>query len=239
MSIIVPIESKLRHLPANILPRQRVIFDGIRYAAEVAEFSFEKLCDSLFATSKNYDQGVKSFVEPFHFAWAFVDSVNRIRPLLSMLPRAESSPEVQAFLSATDEARSLRDNIQHLYGRADRVASLRSPAWGVITWVYVVTEVPPLVESHVLVSGMIHDSRHELENPIGKAIVPPLDLVRLKTEEYSIYQKTTLRHVETIVRYLETIIGEQSAGIPDTGSDLHAKMTFDYKGPIPQDGPTI
>ena len=88
-----------------------------------------------------------------------------------------------------------------------------------------------------MVAGMIHDSRHELENPIGKTIVPPLDLVRLKAEEHSIYHKTTLQHVETIVRYLETIIGEQSAGIPDSGSDLHSKLTFDYKGPVRPERP--
>lgn len=71
-------DSPLRLLPRDLDARQSLIFDGIRYAAEMADLAYGRLRLELVQLSTCAESGGQpsSFTPVFCDAWTIVDSAN-------------------------------------------------------------------------------------------------------------------------------------------------------------------
>jgi hypothetical protein len=228
MSNLLPEDSPRKNLPSTIDPKQRVVLDGIRYSIEIAELSFNRLFDALLELSKRPDDPHGTFVEPFLYAWSFIDATSRMRSLLPFVPEYESSPEILCFISETEGIRSLRDNIQHLNDRIDKFAGIKLPPWGAITWFFVVQDSPLVVRNHIIGAGTLFASEHKMVLPIGKLVHPPLDLIRLDADGAEVYLREILDQVKLVSQHLSILFRQQAAEGPQTGSDFHWNMTMEY-----------
>jgi len=119
---------------------QALFLDGIRHASELGEMAYDRLMASLEAIARRHHEGnrVEDVTEPFLYAWAFVDAVDRLRQLVKMapgfttVPRSDGEP---GFLALTEDIRSVRNVSDHLGQRADYVVASNGAALGVLQWV--------------------------------------------------------------------------------------------------------
>ncbi|KJS82607.1 MAG: hypothetical protein JM58_14730 [Peptococcaceae bacterium BICA1-8] len=86
--MIIGDDSPLRHLPSVLNPRQILLLDGIRYSVDMADIAYTRLFNSLTYVSINHNSkefDFSIFSHAFLDAWSVIDSVNRMRSLLSNL----------------------------------------------------------------------------------------------------------------------------------------------------------
>jgi len=133
--MLIAQDSPLLRLPTQLNPKQTLFFDGIRHAAELADYAYTRLVESLtkiaVAASQREAQG--SYTAPFLDAWAVVDSIDRLRGLLRLAPGVTSIPRSDGqpgFSEKTQVIRDLRNVADHIAERADYVIAEKSPALG-------------------------------------------------------------------------------------------------------------
>ena len=145
-------DSILRQLPPGLNRKQAFFFDGIRHAAEIVWFAYSRLQSTLtdlaFERVAPIDYA-PVFTSAFLDAWAIVDSIDRLRSLLNLVPvpkapRSESDP--LSFDVVTADLRNLRNVADHLAQRADYVLANKTAALGVLSWVTILdSELPKIV----------------------------------------------------------------------------------------------
>ena len=225
MNRIIEADSALRRLPSNLAPRHRALLDGIRFSAEMCELAFERLIDSLVKISqeRSADGVLGGFAAPFSDAWTMIDAVNRMRPLTERLPGANRGDVTAAFMAATARVYTLRNAVQHLHGRLDKIAADKLPTWGTITWLSAMGS-PPRFRMHVLVPGAMFQGEHALENPTGLAIRAPLDHVRLRAHGAIVTITDLPLAVRRLISFLEGQITYQFKDVPTSGSDTYIEV---------------
>ncbi len=222
MHALVSEASQLRRLPANLEPRQRALFDGVRFSVDMAELALDRLLSALPLTPGV--DALAGHVAPFCDAWTLVDAVNRIRPLLRAIPKAEHSNDVQDFLASTEDVYRLRNCVQHLHGRLDKLAADNLPAWGVITWVTLKDPSKEILILHTLLAGSVFDGSLPVENPIGQPLRVPIDLVRLHAHGEVVTLTALPEILHKIVISLEKQLEKQFPVGPKTGEGLYVTM---------------
>jgi hypothetical protein len=160
-------------LPGSIEPRQALWLDGVLTSIEMAKVSYRRLQSSLVA-----EQSVDRAAEVSLDAWALVDTLNRLRVLISRLPGLRTkSPGAQLIVRALKPVQDLRNAVQHMDGEIGPLSSAKLPLWGAIAWVQ--RNDDGLV-SRTLLAGVwldpmnvrmnvpaIHPVRREIESPVG------------------------------------------------------------------------
>jgi hypothetical protein len=228
MGSLVGTTSPLRGLPANLEPRQRVLFDGVRFAIDMAELTFDRLVDALLRISQDgkADNVPGGFGAPFCDAWTVIDSVNRIRPLLLSIPGAKDALPVQHFIQKTEDVYRLRNRVQHLHGRLDKLAADKLPTWGIITWVTVADPASFTGHVHAIVAGSVFDTEHVMENPVGSTIRVPLDLVKLRAHGEVVALTSIPAILQELVSFLEGQLRRQFNDVPVAASDVYLRLEF-------------
>ena len=86
--ILIPDDSPIRRLPDDFSREQALIFDGIRYAAEMADLAYWRLFDLLEEMSflPSDQLTTRQIAAAMLDVWSIVDSVNRLRDLLKEVP---------------------------------------------------------------------------------------------------------------------------------------------------------
>jgi hypothetical protein len=136
--MIIERDSPIYHLPQSIDLTQALYLDGIRFAIEMIDLSFTRLQETLWYLStqqqgKNLDTAITAAL---HDSWSIVDSVDRLRELLKLLPGMSTadSPGLAEFIDATEDIRLLRNTVQHLHRLMPMLVSKKIPVWGVLSW---------------------------------------------------------------------------------------------------------
>ena len=231
---IISKESPLRRLPEAIEPRQRVIFDGVRYAAQTIGRSYSRLVAALsdFSVKRGDSETPMPFTEAFTDAWSLIDATHRLRPLILKISNAEAIPEVSAFKHATKNVYALRNKIQHFDGAFEWLVSRKEDVWGTITWVTVVPPELPKVGLHAIAAGsMFSDRNVPIENPCGKILKYDQNhnsIVRVTLHAYGleILLDGIMDSLKQLVASLERCIALQSDGVSHMGSDAYFSVTF-------------
>lgn len=234
MTRLIENNSPFRKLPAELDIRQRLVFDGIRYSVEMADLAYMRLRKCLVKVSEsNKLSEAPDFVvaAALSDAWTIVDTMHRLRGLLKLFPDSSSSELVAEFLSASESIRDLRNSVQHLHARFDKLVKDRLPTWGWITWV-TMTE-----ESHCHVHALVPGSLDRLsglgiENPGGKEVTAPIDLISLKAHGYVVSLSALHNEVRALVQNLEIILRDQFDGHRTLGADLHLVMKLKASAPV-------
>lgn len=138
--VLIPDDSLLRRLRDDFSREQVLIFDGIRYAAEMADIAYWRLFDLLQEMSSlhNTELTTRQIAIAMLDVWSVVDSVHRLRDLLNDLPGVPKKTWFDLFLKRTQNVADLRDAIQHQVGKSRaRIQSLVANAeqiWGFLSW---------------------------------------------------------------------------------------------------------
>jgi hypothetical protein len=136
---LIPPDSPLLKVPANVDRRTVLFLDGIRYSLHVFDLTAARLTSALQLLSDD-DQPTEELATRIALAisdaWLLVDVVHRLRELLQQLPRLKKKePTLQVFLRQTASIEPLRHFVQHFRTGIDTYAATGMPVWGTLAWV--------------------------------------------------------------------------------------------------------
>lgn len=222
--MIISNDSPLRRIPSQIDRRQILSFDGIRYSIEMADLAHSRLQEILLeiAQSSSHPEP-ESFYYPSVIldAWSIVDSVNRLRGLLSQTPGLKQNlPFLVSFMKKTIEVENLRNAVQHLNQQIRKLVDLNLPVWGALSWTIMLDPEFKGVRCCTLIAGTLSDGEHPLVNPLGKNFYPPVDHITLEASQYSVCLSNIMRDVQKLAHSLEETLIEQFRDLPHVGRDV-------------------
>lgn len=138
--LLVPPNSPLRLVPDSLDRRSVLFLDGIRYCLHIFDLSLTRLVIALKTLSTDLDgagQAPDQIASAISDAWTMIDSVHRLRELLSQAPGLKKSePELQIFLRGTHDIEGLRHFYQHFRNEIDFFVSAGMPLWGTLSWIH-------------------------------------------------------------------------------------------------------
>jgi hypothetical protein len=163
-------------------------------------------------------------------AWSFVDSVDRFRSLIQLVPNArirEPREGEVPYLVRTEVIRSLRNLNDHVATRVDHILSSRLPVLGVLKWFTVLDVERGRVATSVLQPGTIFDSTTMVLIPFGKELRVPVSGVQLSAgahlAELDDVYAACAKCIAEIESSLEASLVAQGAAV---GSPPGADMLF-------------
>ena len=226
-----PTMSLLRRLPPGLPKKQALFLDGLRHASDIAEFAYDRLCQTLTAVASSKDPrpvDEKTFTSAFVDAWAIVDSVDRFRSLWQLLPGRIDPPEKppqQSFGELTKPIRDLRNVADHLAQRSDYVVSTGGTALGVLTWCTREANVEGAVATCALIPGTRNWESVKFVNPADDPLfVGPTAMIRLSAGEHvgdlSAVMPILAARVVDLEAALEQAFREGGVAGEQAGSDI-------------------
>lgn len=133
--LTIPEDSPLRKPPAAFSRKQVIILDGIRYAAEMADIAYERLCLTLQEMAAALTEPlVRDNATAMLDAWSIVDSSHRFRDLIANLPGVANSAWKRNLRDHTSDVDALRDRVQHQLGEIDGLVENGGQLWGYLSW---------------------------------------------------------------------------------------------------------
>ncbi len=239
MPSLVSRDSRIRKLPANINPRHQAILDAIRYSCDMAGLAFHRLEKSLEFLSANEvpEREAPGFVSAFADAWMLIDAASRLRPLATMLPGSKELLSVQNLLTATGDVRELRNRVQHLNARIDRLVSQKESVWGSLSWVLLDVGAEPIgVAQHIIVSGTVRKHFAKLPSPSGLTYYSQLDRITLRAHDLEVQLHEVMDAIAVYLIELERIVGPQlERGEGGSLTDVHAILEGCFPGESPSE----
>lgn len=227
-------DSVLRNLPSGLNPKQALVIDGLRHAAEIANLAYRRLQQTLTQISVSVEDDpneVHWYTAAFLDVWSFVDAIDRFRSLWTALPTVLGKPaeaELDSFSRQTQDIRNLRNVADHIATRADYVVAHKGTALGILHWITV--SQPESNEGFmcVLVPGTATARKVEHRTfSAAQRIELPSGFIRLSAGEYEADISAVLPHLERRVRELEAEIARHvSAPSPKAEADILIKLTF-------------
>lgn len=232
-------DSPLRRLPTALIPGQVMFFNAIRFSVEVLDAAMTSLRPGLYRlATEDEEQQTGMYPAVMMLAWSVTDSANRLRVLLESVRRLGwivGGPLFKARLRKLDEARALRDAVQHLDDHIKRALAedLMSPAWGSLAWAALVAgdDGSPSGEafSCILVPGSVTATTLPAVIPAGREFRSLVDLIELESFGARVSLSELEITVEKLVSELEENLREQFAGYDETtGSDLLLKLVIKF-----------
>jgi hypothetical protein len=228
--MLIPPDSSLLRIPANLKNNQRLFIDGIRYSVQMFEVAYNRISSTL-TTLHGEDEASTpyAFAHIFLDAWSMVDNINRIRELIDHMPGMSKGPIIKTFLRTTKDFNKLRNAHQHLKGEYATDNSSLAP-WGTVTWIEVSNEdlMNNRIKSHILIAGANVTAEYIVINPLGKRIKLPVDCISLSGFGFSVSLSDAFLSVERLTHGVEAswkqAIEQYSKDC--LGSDTHLYATI-------------
>lgn len=229
--MIVTHDSSLGSLPDNIDSKQRVILDGIFYAFRMIDLAMNRLAAVLDdITNKNDDKNHMyfCFTAAYSDAWSIINSIHIIRELVPKFDLERKSDEIKDFLIRTEDASLLRNRINHLKGRSERLANKNQTTWGEIRWAMV--DESRSITTHLISAGAVIEGTKNLENPLDKEVSTGVNLISLDAHGKTIYFNDYIDKTRVIAKKLEQMISKYSEDVSCSPSDTHFSLEIHSKG---------
>ena len=210
--ILITDDSPIRKLPDDFSREQTLIFDGLRYAAEMADVAYWRLFDLLTEISALPDDKLttRQIAAAMLDVWSIVDSVNRFRDLLRQAPGVRHDVWWELFMRRTKEIDALRNDIQHQIGK-QRLQSLVTNAgqiWGFLSWAEI-RNGRYTGNWHMMSPGAVYQNDHWIyAGPSLPAEPLPFGRIRLQAYGHDVY-------LGKIIKAVQAVIGELSKAIED------------------------
>lgn len=169
-------DSPLLRLPLGLVPDQKVMFDGIRHAAEISWLAFRRLDSALtwLVDAPVDDPGRKDVITAAYLdAWSLVDAIDRFRSLWKILPRDNSAPPpgVVTFGEISQAVRDVRNVTDHLATRISYVVAKGNPTMGALTWVTFDSGSKTHFKTCMLTAGTAREGTWHAVNPAGLKVI--------------------------------------------------------------------
>jgi len=220
--MIVGPDSSLRKIPTALVRKQALFIEGIRFSIEMADLAHRRLLTILPLLTKmeNVSQEAPSGVSAMLDAWSIVDSLHRLRGLVTHMPNIEKrnrAPSIRAFFDATDKVTELRNTIQHLDTTIPGIVDDQNWAvLGSLTW-GVVDPSTDQITSSCFMPGAPLGSR-SLINPLNRPKWHvPVDGITLERSGVSLCLSDAMRSVERLTKSLEEALTNSLDQLPHQG----------------------
>lgn len=206
--------------------------DAMRYAAEMVELSYARLCDELLAIVHEDDEGRhrRLSIEALHDAWAIIDSADRLRSLICTA-KFFHDEDRKAFGDNMRSVRELRNTVQHLSGKIANLASQQWPVWGSLSW-FEWTEPPHKGRTCLLAAGSRVTRRAEVaQEPREGDYVPGLSEVTLTSGGIEVSLRTVRENVIQFAAALEQGVKDEHANEPAKRfvADVFVSVDVDFR----------
>lgn len=204
-------DSALRRLPVKVARDQALFFDGIRFCAQMAALSYERLLGDLARLSRPKEQDSAPLNErvltaAVSDAWTIVDVVNRLRSLTAQMPGLKKkSPGVQLFLQRTDAVEPLRNFVQHINNEIKPLAKTGVPLLGFLQW------VATMGDSHhargfLLYAGTVTTFTQDVEFSKVESPDGTVGQVRLVAAETTLVLKSIVNEAVNLATFCESVL---------------------------------
>lgn len=121
------IPSELKNIPPDLDKKEPFFLDGLRHSAQIAEFSYQQLLPILTNLAVNRDKPLNTdFTPAFHYAWSFVDAIDRFSSLWKLQPnkyKVDSPYSPATINSRYSNVRNIRNVSDHLAQRYQYIIS--------------------------------------------------------------------------------------------------------------------
>jgi hypothetical protein len=231
---MISADSLLKNLPTALDRKQALYLDGIRHSAEIGALAYNRLKLTLtnIARMETHPEG-HEFTEAFLDAWSVVDAIDRFRALWKLQPFADNLPLNELGETIDQEFRGVRDlrNLaDHLAQRVDYVLSKNGTALGSLKWLTMLENGD--FRGCIIVPGTFRPTEVHFSYPIGKTIEVPTGFIVLSAAGYSTVLGEALASMESHIRTIENLLGNELdkhglRGSP-AGADLLFRATIDF-----------
>lgn len=211
--MIIRSDSVLRRIPIALSRRQALFIEGIRFSIEMADLAHRRLRETLPKLTKMEDspEEVPATVSAMLDAWSIVDSLHRLRGLVTHMPGIKNRnriPPIRAFVEATEKVPDLRNTVQHLDSTIPGVIHDRNWAvLGSLSWGIIDPDANQLTASSFL-PGMPVGSR-PLINPLDRRLWHvPVDSITVERNGVAVCLSDAMRTVESLAKALERMLAQ-------------------------------
>ncbi len=210
--MLLTFNSPLRNLPASLDQKQALFFSGIRLSLDMIEQAYshlEKLCQLLLLQETLENQSLQ-LASSYSAAWSLIDSMHRLQILLKQLPGfKQKSPPFQVLYRKMNDVENVRNLMQHLDKEITGLISSNSSLCGSLSWLHIKDTESGVVESCITTNGAQNNEMHEIINPIGMELRPPIDHITLTLGAQRVNFSEIYRAVADFVFKLESILAPQ------------------------------
>jgi len=249
--MIIKDDSPLRRIP-TVLAREQVLFiDGIRYGISMADYAYARLCMAVDRITQHFISGEQSGKAvpnadaeincAMNDAWSMVDSIHRLRELLSGMPNLkQKAVELRLFRKATNECLSLRNAVQHLRHEIRALVKMDQPVWGEITWVALESPQAEIFRCFFIYAGTVyHNFAGPAFQPFGKPVRCPVDHISLNAHGISVSLTDCHESLQQVTTFLEQLVAQTlqeqlGKDAPINAADIIGAIEF-RKGPPKSD----
>lgn len=234
----IPSLSALRNLPVNLNADQRVLLDAVRYSIEIFELNYRRIVatlESWAAGGGHPSDGM--FASVLSDAWSMIDSLHRLHSVVLALTKKQKTrpPYVKTLQEAVSGVGHLRNGVQHVLGRVERLVSRRETPWGTISWAELRDATPVEAWTYTMIPGALQTTeRRRLPSVGGKTLYHRTDLVTLTSDVHSVCLSDAFRAVETYALGLQEDLAKQFGAAPTVGSDMVIQARLDVDVPVPR-----
>jgi len=201
---------------------QKVAFDGVRYAWDMADLARARLYADLMEMSLHRQGGeIKddAFTRCLADTWSVIDNLWRLNLLLIRVPGLKRTPEVVLALKAIRQIEAFRHGFQHLDERVRQCAQQHLPLLGVLSWLYF-PEGSEVGWSYSLVPGAFRPGTAPGVNPVGKEMHSAIDFVTVTAFGVSVDLTAVLRRAGTLIGGLDAGLRAAVGGEAGGGADF-------------------
>lgn len=222
--VLIPDDSPIRRLPDNSSREQALIFDGIRYAAEMMDIAYWRLFDLLQEMSSLPDDKLttRQIATAMLDVWSVVDSVNRLRDLLREPIGVRHDAWWKLFILRTKDIDALRNDIQHQTGKARLGVLVANAAqiWGFLSWAEI-RNGRYTGNWYLMSPGAVYKNDQWIHaGPSVPSEPLPFGRVRLQAYGRDVYLGKIVRAVQNMINELTNAIQDglvRAVGTPATG----------------------
>jgi molybdopterin converting factor small subunit len=223
--VLIPDDSPLRRLRDDFSREQALIFDGIRYAAEMVDIAYWRLFDLLQEMSSlpESELTTRQIGTAMLDVWSIVDCVNRLRDLLDA--KTIGVPKDtwwHLFKHRTVDINNLRNDIQHQI-ESRRLQSLVVNArqiWGFLSWAEIRNE-KYTGDWHIMSPGAVYrNDKWVYAGPALPSAPLPFGRIRLQAYGRDLYLGNIIKAVHDVVAELTEALQKGSVraiGSPAVG----------------------
>jgi len=224
--MLISENSPLRLLPLPLSRKQILVFDGIRYAAEMTDLASRRLFGQLEHLSvSSAEPSTQDIATAMLDAWSIIDSVNRFRDLLQAAPGVRNEPWKRLLWDRTAVAGALRNCAQHQTGEIEKLIANRQQLWGYLSWAGF-QNGSYTGKWHMMSAGTHFSGTKWYTGPAASATPLPFGRIRLNTFGERVYLGLLTTAVRDAVRSIEEDLTKGSVRL--VGSPVEGRGGPDF-----------
>lgn len=236
--MIVKDDSPLQRIPKEIPPREILMFEGLRYSANMALLSYGRLRADLHEISLG-QRPVDFWYSSLNGAWGVIDSANRFYRLMSKLNISGENPLKAHYQNFS----KLRNGFHHIEDWIEsKHVKEHYPLFGILSWTYFDPNVDDTMGKIFTFLPGIQQGEKTFapQNPLGKEFRVPVDNITITANQRAQGQppikvdivsliaalENTVRQIENSLNSHYDKLNNRSDTYPaDTTIELHFEIT--------------